>query len=135
MLRKAIIGFVLLVAAVTLVHMYKGSSAAFVQQAQQAQVAASSRPADLQHLKRPAVREACTKHSDWDIDTCQTMDEQKVMIGMTAEQVRMAWGNPTHINTTSGADHQHEQWVYGASARRDFIYLDDGVVRTIQDSR
>jgi len=135
MLRKAIVGFVLLLAAVMLIHMYNSTTTAQVAQAQTAQVAAISRPTDLQHLKRPAVRAACTKHSDWDMATCQTMDEQQVSIGMTAEQVRMAWGKPTNINTTTGADRQHEQWVYGSSARRDFLYLDDGVLRTIQDSR
>ena len=134
MLKKLIVGFILLVAGIALVHMYTSETAEVVQQNQQVLAALSTRPADLQHLKRPVVRAACTKHSDWDIDTCQTMDAKKLMLGMNAEQVRLAWGKPNRINVTTTADRQHEQWIYGSASPRSYIYLDDGIVRTMQTS-
>ena len=135
MLRKTIIGFVLLFAAVILFQMYKGTTEAVATQAQAAQVAASSRPADLQHLKRLAIRTACTKNSDWAMDVCQTMDEKKVMIGMTADQVLLAWGKPTAVNVTTTANRQHEQWIYGTTSPREYLYLDNDVLKSMQHSR
>lgn len=55
-----------------------------------------------------------------------------VRIGMTKEQVYTScWGKPRKVNETVTAGGQHEQWVYGTG----YIYLDNGVVRSIQTSR
>lgn len=57
----------------------------------------------------------------------------KIMVGMSAAQVRRAWGEPTKINVTLGANGRTEQWVYrGRNYRDDYVYLDSGVVRSIQ---
>jgi hypothetical protein len=56
----------------------------------------------------------------------------KIGLGMTVEQVRSAWGKPKSINTTITTRGKHEQWVYDS---RQFVYLDDGVVTSIQQSR
>jgi len=116
------------------VKMCTKSTANFVTQAQQAQVTQvvqNERPENLQRLKRSVVRDACTKHPDWDMGTCQTMDSREVMIGMTGEQVRLAWGKPKIVNTTFLTGRQHEQWVYG----HDHIYLENGIVHSMQNSR
>ncbi|MGB6080263.1 MAG: hypothetical protein WBF99_12465 [Xanthobacteraceae bacterium] len=53
-------------------------------------------------------------------------------IGMSAAQVRAScWGKPSRINETINAHGKHEQWVYGSS----YVYLDNGVVTSIQQSR
>lgn len=50
----------------------------------------------------------------------------KVMLGMTPEQVRHAWGWPTKINSSSGGG---EQWVYRwSSGNAQYVYFDNGVV-------
>jgi hypothetical protein len=131
LLKKIIVGFVLLVAGMTVIRMYSSATAEAEKQGRQAQIAQNTRPDDLLRLKRPAVREACTKHSDWDMEMCQTMDQKEVMIGMTDEQLSLSWGKPKTVNTTTTASRQHEQWVYG----RDYVYLDNGVVRSMQSSR
>jgi hypothetical protein len=131
MLKKLIVGFVLLMAVLTVIHMYVDATTEAEKQGRQAQVAQNTRPEDLQHLKRPAVREACIKHSDWDMETCQTIDKNELSIGMTAEQVQLSWGKPTRINTTTNARTEREQWIYG----RDYIYVENGVVRSMQSSR
>lgn len=52
-------------------------------------------------------------------------------IGMTADQVRNStWGKPEKINRTTTAYGTSEQWVYSNNR---YIYLDNGIVTTIQD--
>ncbi|MEI6132274.1 MAG: zinc ribbon domain-containing protein [Bacillota bacterium] len=52
-------------------------------------------------------------------------------IGMTAEEVRNStWGSPEDINTTRTEFGVDEQWCYPSSK---YIYLEDGIVTTIQD--
>lgn len=54
-----------------------------------------------------------------------------VRVGMTREQVYAScWGKPGRINTTTGSYGTHEQLVYGSS----YLYLENGVLRTIQTS-
>jgi len=55
----------------------------------------------------------------------------EVVVGMTAAQVRSAWGAPTSVNRTSTAGGTDEQWVYGLGW---YVYLEDGVVTAIQSS-
>jgi hypothetical protein len=130
-LKLIVGGFFLLLVILAISAMYKSSQAEMATQGQQAQAAAETRPHDLQLLKRPAVRAACTTHADWDMETCQTMDQKKVSIGMTAEQVQLSWGKPDRINTTSTARADHEQWVYG----KEYLYVQDGILRSMQTSR
>jgi hypothetical protein len=54
---------------------------------------------------------------------------KKISIGMTAAQVRLAWGAPEEINRTTTAYGVHEQWVYGDS----YVYLDNGIVTAFQN--
>ena len=47
----------------------------------------------------------------------------KVRVGMTADQCRMAWGEPDRISRNK----THEQWVYPSGNR---LYFDDKVLKT-----
>jgi hypothetical protein len=137
-MKKLVVGFVLVLAVLVISAMYKASQAdlesagaANSAAQQKANLAQQTRPHDLQLLKRPAVRAACTKHAEWDMDICQTIDQKKVSIGMTAEQVTLAWGKPEKINTTITANIHREQWVYG----EEYLYVQDGVLHSMQTSR
>lgn len=57
--------------------------------------------------------------------------EKTVAIGMSANQVRQAWGAPNKINRTIGVSGVREQWVYPS----DYVYFDSGIVSTIQMQR
>lgn len=48
----------------------------------------------------------------------------KVQIGMSAEQVRRAWGEPQRLNRTVSSRMTAEQWVYG----KRYLYMEDGVL-------
>jgi hypothetical protein len=128
MLGKIAAGFVILVALVVAKDMYVDTSADIAKQAQEA----SQRPADLAKLKRPEVREACAKHPEWLMVSCQEADEKSVNIGMAPEEVRLAWGKPSSINVTTTSGVESEQWVYGSGF---YVYLYNGIVRSIQTSR
>jgi hypothetical protein len=41
------------------------------------------------------------------------------------------WGEPKTVNQTLTAHGKHEQWVYGSGQ---YLYLDDGVLTSIQTS-
>lgn len=59
---------------------------------------------------------------------------KNVVIGMTAEQVRLSIGKPTTVNRTVTAAGVREQWVYRSSLYNTrYIYLENGVVTSWQD--
>jgi hypothetical protein len=61
----------------------------------------------------------------------RAIEAQQVLVGMTADQARLAWGEPYRINATTTALGTSEQWVY----QRGHLYLDAGIVRSVQTSR
>lgn len=54
----------------------------------------------------------------------------QVAIGMNKEMCRCSWGKPIEINTTTVANHVHEQWVYSGYC---YLYFDDGILTAIQN--
>lgn len=50
---------------------------------------------------------------------------KKVLIGMTKDNVRLSWGNPTKINRSSRG---LEQWVYRRGNSSQYVYFDNGKV-------
>jgi len=57
----------------------------------------------------------------------------KVMLGMTADQVRRAWGTPTKINASTGSYGRHEQWVYDrGNFVSQYVYIRNGTVSSVQ---
>lgn len=75
------------------------------------------------------------KHPQWSNDDCNTIAEKQIRIGMTAEQVEMAWGKPHQINSTVRAKGEHQQWVMYDSIRSDYLYFDSGILTSIQQSK
>ena len=57
----------------------------------------------------------------------------KVSVGMSADQVRRAWGTPGKVNKSVGSYGTHEQWVYDrGESRFQYVYVDNGVVTGVQ---
>lgn len=74
--------------------------------------------------------EAQKKKSDAAANDCKKRGG--VSIGMTAAQVYAScWGKPRSVNETITARGKHAQWVYGSG----YLYLDDGIVTSMQVSR
>jgi hypothetical protein len=59
----------------------------------------------------------------------------KIVVGMSAEDARAAWGEPTTVNRTVGAAGASEQWVYRLyGGRANYVYIRGGVVSSYQIS-
>lgn len=56
-----------------------------------------------------------------------------ISIGMTKDMVRASWGDPDDINRTTRANYTREQWIYGRTSNRKFIYFENDILTTIQD--
>lgn len=132
MLKKFIAACFVIMGIFVISIMYEGSKAQMDDQARHAQLEQKERPQVLKNLKRSDVRKACIRHTEWDAEACQAMDQQNVSIGMTAEQVQLAWGKPQRINNTIFSGRERQQWVYGVG---DYLYIEDGVLRSIQTSQ
>ncbi|MDH4230686.1 MAG: hypothetical protein OEW04_01500 [Nitrospirota bacterium] len=95
----------------------------------------SSSPSQVQETALTVKgKQIKAKHPTWDNEDCNTIAEKKIHIGMTAEQVRAAWGKPYKINTTLTGNTTHEQWVmheYGS----DYVYFENGVMTSLQQSK
>lgn len=67
----------------------------------------------------------------WNPAIIEAIRSRNIKLGMTPEQVRLSWGNPERINRTVAANTVLEQWIYG----RQYLYIENGKVRSFQDSR
>ncbi len=70
-------------------------------------------------------------------DTKRLIDavyEEKVFIGMPESFVLLSWGTPSRVNSTMNGGGRSEQWVYRhGTVEASYVYVDDGVVKSIQD--
>lgn len=53
----------------------------------------------------------------------------QIVVGMTADEARKSWGEPTKINASVGSYGRHEQWVYPGSQ---YVYIQNGLVTAAQ---
>lgn len=74
------------------------------------------------------------KHKGWTNEDCNIIGKGEIAIGMDAEQVVAAWGRPYKINKTTTGTSTHEQWVMHQHGST-YIYFDNGILKTIQQSR
>lgn len=71
-------------------------------------------------------------HKGWPRGLCRTIADRQIEMGMTREQVRLAWGKPEHANVTQSAHTTHEQWVYGNGT---YVYFVDDKMTTYQETK
>lgn len=60
--------------------------------------------------------------------------DDKVLVGMTEDQVIKAWGRPDRKTLSDSAHGSRDQWVYYRNNRTDYVYLDDGEVSSTSSS-
>lgn len=93
---------------------------------QEAPCSGSAKGQELKVQKEPEAQPIQAAYSN-------AIAQGKIMIGMTAEQARRAWGSPSKVNRTVTAYSATEQWVYDhGNYRSSYIYLEDGKVRSWQ---
>lgn len=60
--------------------------------------------------------------------------EGKIYVGMPEELLRISWGDPHDVNTTTTARGSHSQWVYKTGAySRNYVYVEKGRITGIQN--
>jgi hypothetical protein len=71
----------------------------------------------------------------WGEEIWSLIEQGKVQVGMTAQQMRMSLGDPQKINTTDTGSEFTEQWVYGSSRYGSlrFYYFKNGRLTAIQN--
>jgi hypothetical protein len=60
----------------------------------------------------------------------QAIAEGSIVLGMTKEDTRASWGDPSHVNKTVNASGISEQWVYGNT----YVYFENGRLTSWQSS-
>jgi len=78
--------------------------------------------------KEAEIRKA--RIAQFPIEIQDAINKKSVLIGMTQEQARLAWGNPEKINRTITKWGVDEQWVYG---RHNYLYFENGILTAIQN--
>ena len=84
-----------------------------------------------QSIKDQPRSESERRAANRDQDT-ELAKKGKVRVGMTADQCRMAWGEPDRISRTVTAHKTHEQWVYPGNQ---YLYFENGRLTSLQQSR
>jgi len=78
--------------------------------------------------KEAEIRKA--RIAQFPIEIQDAINKKSVLIGMTQDQARLAWGNPEKINRTITKLGVHEQWVYGGG---NYLYFENGILTAIQN--
>lgn len=69
-------------------------------------------------------------HPDWDQRIRNVINNKKIFIGMTKDQLLLSWKDPISVNRTISAKEIHEQWVYPHGR---YVYLENDIVTAFQD--
>jgi hypothetical protein len=100
--------------------------------AEEARLQAEREAEAKQAREREAQRQDAIRARAWPKDIEAAVIERRVLLGMTTEQVTLAWGRPQRINQTLQYSGLSEQWVYSTST---LVYFENGRVTAIQGSR
>lgn len=79
-------------------------------------------------------KEIKNAHPTWPDNICNAIAQEVLLIGMTEDQVIASWNRPYQINTTKGSFGIHEQWVMSAHIPTDYLYFENGILTSIQES-
>jgi hypothetical protein len=61
--------------------------------------------------------------------------DKSLVVGMTPEQARESWGEPSKINSSGGIYGSSQQWIYRKRSATYYVYFDDGKLTSWQISR
>ena len=67
---------------------------------------------------------------EWGDEIIDIIKSGRISVGMTENQVRISWGNPSYINTIVTRKGKDEQWVYNSS-NPNLVYIKNGKVDSI----
>ncbi len=65
----------------------------------------------------------------WDAKIVESIKQQSLELGMTKEQIQLAWGLPDDKSRSVGSWGVHEQWIYNET----YLNIENGVLTSYQD--
>ncbi|MBV0933565.1 hypothetical protein [Marinobacterium weihaiense] len=79
---------------------------------------------------RDRMADEASQRRQWREKIERAIQRRQVIVGMTEDQVRRAWGQPTEVNRSTSRSGATEQWVYREkdAAKADYVYLENGTV-------
>ena len=80
----------------------------------------------------PALRRHVRSQGLSDVEFNKFFVLRKPAIGMSEAQLRKVMGNPKKINANNYQGNQHDQWIFEKGNDRYYVYVDDGIVSSIQ---
>lgn len=84
----------------------------------------ASRPGIEETLSNFYLTDPSKQVAKWGRKVLQAIEEQAVVIGMTAEQAKASWGFPSEVHRSAGSWGLREQWVYG-STQSSYLYFEN----------
>ncbi len=77
------------------------------------------------------IKEYNCRHSELLPKCKNSLSENKILIGMNTEQIRLLLGEPANINKTKGQAHSFEEWSYDNPlylAR--YLHFEDNILKS-----
>jgi hypothetical protein len=69
------------------------------------------------------------EHPDWSDEVWNLLKKREIRLGMTTEQVKLSWGQPSDVNRSVGSWGVHEQWIYSSH----YLYFENNILSSWQD--
>lgn len=88
--------------------------------------------ADRDAAKHERQRLYVEGHPDKSPEIKEAILHSRILLGMTRDDVRVAFIAPEHVNRTVTSHGVHEQWVWLGGL---YVYFEDGLVTSWQDSK
>lgn len=90
---------------------------------------------------RPDILDLFDKNAKkWGKNTAYSILHKEVYLGWSQEKCRASWGEPTHVNRSTGSWGVHEQWVYryeypatGMAPDTKYLYFENGKLSSYDD--
>ena len=75
-------------------------------------------------------QEFVRRHPEWSEDIKKRVLDGKIMIGMTAQQVRASWGEPARVQKSGSVLGESEIWAIGGH----YLYFNNGTLTSYSES-
>ena len=78
----------------------------------------------------PDVQKRAASQTTEQRENEEAIKQHHALIGMTAAQVRQAWGEPKRVIRTMDERHTYEEWIYGGSSSTASLYFVDWIFKS-----
>jgi len=108
-----------------------GMFALFVFVNQRAQAIAEKARIDAENARLEKIN---AHRSEWGDGVCQNLIDKNLLLEMTQDMVRLAWGGPSSVDSQETTKaHVKERWIYGQARQgASYVWFTDGKITKIK---